>query len=506
MSKFDDFKVPSGINVAAVRLIKSRNERMQRVEEGMLPRTSELLSGYPFAAGDIDIDITSWCKHRLLLGAGDRLEAALENLKVSHSVESCRLVLGAGEGELGDDLDRVRLYAVCLGDHKSLFKLRRDLEDRVAMSGTLSFSTLISRTMLEGMSGMFKNPVDAYARGARRIRESNDIANLYLAAEKWVTNGEYAEVEAAESMIREALAAEREDRAETAPPTSAGIVVVPELPDGGTSHRREIHRAWTGIAGSKIPLIAKGNIVAARQALVARWPHAFRLIDTILSDLVVSETVLFRPTCIVGKPGSGKTALAKAISEMAGLPVEVVPLGGVSDASLMGTSAQWSSARESVPLQLIRRSGSANPALVWDELEKVSTATHNGSALDALLPMLERTQSRSVRDPALEVECDLSHVSHFATANSLEGVPGPLRDRMRILKMPDPEWKHLGLLAENIVNDLMLQRGLDGRWVAPLAPDEIALIKKTWPGGSLRQLTRIIETLVDGREMTWGNA
>lgn len=165
MSKFDDLKIPRGINVAAVRLIKARHERMQRVEEGMLPRTSELLSGYNFAADSIDIDITSWCKHKLLLGGNDRLVAALTNLSVSHNVEACHLVLGADEGELQDDVDRVRLYATCLGDPQALFKLRQDVEDRVAMSDNRSFSTLINRTMLEGMGSMFRNPVDAFARG-----------------------------------------------------------------------------------------------------------------------------------------------------------------------------------------------------------------------------------------------------------------------------------------------------------------------------------------------------
>lgn len=506
MAKDDVFNVPQGINVAAVRLIKARNERMQRVEEGMLPRTSELLSGYNFAGDSIDTDITSWCKHRLLLGASYRLEAALENLKVSHNIEACRLVLGADEGELQGEVDRVRLYAVCLGDQEALFKLRRDIEDRVAMSDHRSFSTLISRTMLEGMGSMFKNPVEAFARGSRRIKDFHAIATSYFAAGHWVDNAEFEEIEATERLNREALAAEAEDRAETVPPTVPGIVVVPYMPEGGTSHRREMQRTWTGIAGGSIPLVAKGDIGAARSGLVARWPHAIGLIDTVLSDLAMSEAVRFRPTCIVGKPGSGKTALAKALAEMVGLPVEVMPLGGVADAALMGTSAQWSTARESVPLQLIRRSGCANPAIVWDEIEKVSSSGHNGRALDALLPLLERTQSQNVRDPALEVEVNLSMVSHFATANSLEGVPAPLRDRMRVLQMPDPDWRHLGALTENIILDLMMSRGLDGRWVAPLAPDELDLIRKAWPGGSLRKLTRIIETVVDGRETLWGNA
>jgi ATP-dependent Lon protease len=186
--------------------------------------------------------------------------------------------------------------------------------------------------------------------------------------------------------------------------------------------------------------------------------------------------------------------------------VETVSLAGAMDSSAMGTSSQWHSARESVPLQLIKRTRVANPAIIWDEAEKASQDRRNGSALDALLPMLERSQAKAIRDPALELEVDLSMVSHFATANSLDGVPRPLRDRMRILQMPEPTWRHLGDLVEGIVTDLMLERGLDGRWVSPLAEDELDLVRQNWPGGSIRQLQRIVTTLVDGREMTWGNA
>jgi len=509
MSKSDKFdKVPRGINPAAVRVIKARGEKIVLVEDGLLPRTSELFSGYPFAGGSIDVDITAWCRSRLLLGGTERLVSALENLEVSHTAQACWHVIDADDGQLESEVDRVLLYATCLRDHKAAERMLFEMRDRVGMTDARSFNALISRMVAEGFSTMCKSPDEAFERGYRRVREMTSIAGDFFTAQTWIVAGSPAdaEVRTADAIIREALDEADEDRAETMVGTLPGIVVVPRLPASVTLHRKELQRAWTGIDGNRIPLVAKGDVVTARESLVARWPHAAEIVDVILGDLAATETVRFRPTCIVGEPGSGKTALCKAIAEAVGIPVEVMPLGGVADASLMGTSAQWSSARESVPLQLIRRSGCANPAMVWDEVEKVSTSSHLGCPLDALLPMLERTQSKRVRDPALEVECDLSMVSHFATANTLEGIPSPLRDRMRILQMPNPEWRHLGALTENIMCDLMLQRGLDGRWTTPLAQDEMEIIRQAWPGGSLRQLTRIVETLVDGREVLWGRA
>lgn len=193
-------------------------------------------------------------------------------------------------------------------------------------------------------------------------------------------------------------------------------------------------------------------------------PHAEDAIDIILGDLAVREEIRFRPTLLVGSPGSGKSSLARAIFDEVGLPCELTSLAGLSDGSVMGTSAQWATARESVPLQLIKRHGVATVGMIWDEIEKAGSSRHNGNALDALLPLLEVDQARRFRDPALEVEVDMSAVSHFATANSLEGVPAPVKDRFRIIQMPEPDWRHIGPLTRQIVDRIAVERGVDGRW------------------------------------------
>ncbi len=181
-------------------------------------------------------------------------------------------------------------------------------------------------------------------------------------------------------------------------------------------------------------------------------------------------------------------------------------MAGMADGSAMGTSAQWATSRPSVPLQLVQRSGFANGLVVWDEIEKASDSRHNGSAFDALLPMLERSQAQAIRDPALEVAVDLSWISHFATANSVEGIPAPLRDRMRIIKMPEPTWQHIGPLSKQIIRDIARDRGIDERWYPPLADDEVDVIKEVWPGGSLRKLRRGIEGTLAAREAFMGQA
>lgn len=313
-----------------------------------------------------------------------------------------------------------------------------------------------------------------------------------------------SELEQDADWIDRVIHEDRGEIAETAPRETYGVVVVPALVEGGTSWRKEIIKSWSSLAGTRLPAVDRGDLAAHRRSLVERWPHAAGIIDIVLGDLAASAAVRFRPTLLVGAPGSGKSSLARAIFDTVGLPCELQSFAGLHDAALMGTSAQWGSARESAPLQLIKRSGKASVGIIWDEIEKASSDRRNGAPAEALLPMLEVDQARRYRDLCLEVEVDLSLVSHFGTANSVDGIPAPLRDRMRVLTMPEPGWEHLGTLSRQIVQRIARERGVDSRWFAPLAEDEMDLVRAAWPGGSLRQLTRIVQTIVDGRDRLIG--
>lgn len=511
-----DEVTPTDISEAAVKILRNRAERTTLIVEGLLPRTSELLDGLPFMSRSIERDVIAWTHGKLLIEPESPLKAAYLNLASNPCAASCKILLDAdeGEGDLESDVDRLIIYRSCFGDIEAMSELKEQLLGYAVRSDVHSFSNFIRRCVGEGLKPNQRSMEVTFAVGLRRMTEVAEVAASYVKAMTWIAEGSPAGEKAeARTMPPSSidddaafLKAVEEDRAEFVREPAGKMVVVPAFPLGATGNRKDLQRGWLGLNGTPLPLVGRGDVAAHRRSLIGRWPHAADVIDIILGDLAASEIVRFRPTLIVGPPGSGKTSMIRRIAETIGVPSQTIDLGGSMDSSAMGTSAQWHSARECVPLQLIKSSKTANPLIVWDEVEKASPDRRNGSALDAMLPMLEKSQAAKFRDPALEVEVDLSMVSHFATANDLDGVPAPLRDRMRILQMPKPGWQHLGGLVDGIVWDLMTERGLDVRWIQPLAEDELDLVRQAWPGGSIRQLQRIVQTLVDGREATWGNA
>jgi ATP-dependent Lon protease len=148
----------------------------------------------------------------------------------------------------------------------------------------------------------------------------------------------------------------------------------------------------------------------------------------------------------------------------------------------------------------VARTGTANPLMLVDELEKAATRADHGRLWDALLPMLEPETARHYQDPAFQTEVDISHVSWLATANSVANLPGPLLDRLRVLEMSAPGEAHLEALLGPILAGIATDRGLDSAFVPPLDGDAVALIRRVWRGGSIRRLTRLVEALVTARE------
>jgi ATP-dependent Lon protease len=311
--------------------------------------------------------------------------------------------------------------------------------------------------------------------------------------------------------------------AESAPPNrrrSATGHLVPIISAAAITERRKSAEQRTKLSSEerKIELRAMDDLLALGETrlvgLKANWrariaqmrtdmPHLSKVIDRLEACCALSafsrRPLRIPPLLLVGPPGVGKTHFANCVADLLGVPRFIYALESAETVSVLtGSEKHWWNAEPGQLFKLVVQSDFANPVIVLDELDKVSSGNHYKPA-NALHAVLEPATAKHLRDKCIDLVFDASHVVYIATANRLSPIDASLVSRFELFHIEAPEPRAAVSIARAIGQQVLRELRLTRRFAKPTGEvvQQLALL------GSPRRMHKVLAAAV-GRAVVSG--
>ena len=242
------------------------------------------------------------------------------------------------------------------------------------------------------------------------------------------------------------------------------------------------------------------SVDEARTILDADHDGLLKVKERILEFVAVkqfSPDVKNQIICLVGPPGVGKTSVAASVARALGRKYARVSLGGMHDeAEIRGHRKTYVGAMPGRIVTALINAKAENPVIVLDEIDKMSS-NFRGDPTSALLEVLDPEQNKSFRDNFMEIPIDLSDTLFIATANSYDGIPAPLLDRMEIIELSTyTDTEKLSIAKNHLVPKQLKRNGITSRMFKITDGGILALIKGYTREAGVRSLEREIASLI----------
>lgn len=394
--------------------------------------------------------------------------------------------------EIEDATDTIALHVTTLTFHERQELLEtQDLKERMLRLASFLAKEIEILQTEQRIRGRVKNQVEKSQREYYLNEQMKAIQKELGRDEQSVEIAQMRSKLKTLGLTKEALEKAQKElkRLEQMPPLSSEAVVSRHYVDW------IISLPWVKVSKDTVSIVQAEKILNKNHAGLAKAKE--RILEFLAAKKFSKSLERSATLCLVGPPGVGKTSLVRSIAASLGREFVRISLGGVKDeAEIRGHRRTYIGALPGKIIQAMKKAKTMNPVILLDEIDKMSRDVH-GDPAAGLLEVLDPEQNKTFVDHFLDLDYDLSKVMFIATANTTEGIPYPLFDRMELIGLSGyTDDEKLTIARSFLIPKELKEYGLSTRQFK-ISDDVLKfLISEYTKEAGVRQLERVVAKLM----------